>query len=161
MSSTKLSHQQAGCVWMPTLVGLAPGHNVPAPGAGTVIAGLSPALSISVAPSGIAPPMRGDAFAPGTDSGEAAPLDTFGNVGGQLDSKAVAADPLNPPPSNVELAATLAAAAAQSALGTGLNPPGSISVAPSGMPLAAGPFDPGMPSGDVALMPDAPVALWA
>jgi hypothetical protein len=39
--------------------------------------------------------------------------------------------------------------ASQFAVTLWLNPPGSISVAPSGMPVPPDPFEPGMPSGDV------------
>jgi len=45
-------------------------------GDGTVIKGLTPALSISVAPSGMAPPASDDPpVAPGVKSGDAVPAD--------------------------------------------------------------------------------------
>jgi hypothetical protein len=44
---------------------------------------------------------------------------------------------------------------------SGLNPPGSISVAPSGKPVPADELEPSKPSGDVTPIPGMVVALWA
>jgi len=43
----------------------------------------------------------------------------------------------------------------------GLNPPGSISVAPSGTPVPPSELEPSIPSGEVAPIPGTVVALWA
>jgi hypothetical protein len=43
----------------------------------------------------------------------------------------------------------------------GLSPPGSISVAPSGIPAPLAPLEPGTPSGDVAPRPGAVINVWA
>lgn len=43
----------------------------------------------------------------------------------------------------------------------GLSPPGSISVAPSGIPAPLDPLEPGTPSGDVAPRPGAVINVWA
>src|SRR6516165_8269526 len=73
---------------------------------GTVISGLTPALSISVEPSGIVPPFNVKfEFVVVDESGEAKPPDV-----------ALLADAFD--------------------IGAGLRPPGSISVAPSGIPVA-------------------------
>jgi len=118
--------------------------------------GLIPPLSISVAPRGTVPPARADpAFVPGVDNGEAVPLkDNVADVQLELEEA--------PPPSKVELVPAMLEplvpdilreeepADAQFALDAGLKPPGSISVAPSGMPVPLAPLDPGMPNGDVA-----------
>jgi hypothetical protein len=69
-------------------------------GAGTPINELTPPLSSSVAPSGIAPPPRFDvALAPGVDSGEAVPLDETTPDDGNEQLLEVVAEAM-PPPSN-------------------------------------------------------------
>jgi hypothetical protein len=140
-------------------------------GGGTVINGLIPPLMISVAPMGIVLlPGLNPWFDPGVDNGDALPLeDIIGVV--QPDADAIEPVPLNPPPSKVELGLELLAPSMlredkpgdeQSALGVGLNPPGSISVAPKGMPvLKLELLDPGMPSGDVVAIPGVPFMFWA
>jgi hypothetical protein len=82
-------------------------------GPGTLIIGLTPALPISVAPSGTVPPFSVDpAFAAGFASGDPIPVDdaVLGAEAQELDTIAVpdgklpAATPVNPPPSKLELA---------------------------------------------------------
>jgi hypothetical protein len=140
-------------------------------GIGTPISGLTPPLSISVAPSGIVPPFSvRPGFVPAIDSGEAEPLELRLFVDVQLDIELTEPVELNPPPSKLEFvpdieaipdpldpeSPELALLALQFELAVGLRPPGSISVAPNGMPVP--PFDPvdtlepSMPSGDVAPM---------
>jgi len=158
-------------------------------GPGTLIIGLTPALPISVAPSGIVPPLSVDpAFAAGFASGDAIPVDDVVPVveAQELDMIAVpygklpAAIPVNPPPSKLELAPAVAEPAICAGAvpveepiiptqfaplpvtGMGLRPPGFISVAPSGIPAAdAAEVEPGMPRGDVAGIPGAPIVLCA
>jgi hypothetical protein len=55
--------------------GVVPGAVIVLLGAGTANSGLTPPPSSSVAPSGIAPPLRVDETPPGLDSGEAVPLE--------------------------------------------------------------------------------------
>lgn len=138
-------------------------------GIGTVIIGLIPALSISVEPSGIVPPFSvALEVVPGFTSGEAVPVEvTF-----------VADEQAKPPPSNVEFVPDIVEdplgpdipededpPELQVETGAGLKPPGSISVAPSGMPVPeldpVDEFVPSIPSGEVAPIPDVPVTLWA
>ena len=106
-------------------------------GGGTVIVGLTPPLSISVAPSGMAPPASNDpGVGPGVESGDAVPVEDT-----------VAEDPKlqpvedNPPPSKVELAEVVdwvpVPELAAEEQGSELKPPGLISVAPSGIPVGA------------------------
>jgi hypothetical protein len=132
-------------------------------GTGTVISGLTPPLPISVEPSGIAPPFSLRlALAPAADSGEAVPLI---ETEGESTHGVVAEPPAGrPPPSKVEVVPVVPVVpgevvpvtpseelpALQVATGAGLKPPGSISVAPSGMPVPVDPIEPGTPSGDVA-----------
>jgi hypothetical protein len=158
-------------------------------GPGTLIMGLTPALPISVEPSGIVPPSRGDpTVVPGADSGEPMPVDGVvadDVVAQPADVAAVPVEtlepiPVTPPPSNVELVPLVPAPAAVAVpneavlivlqfepmaaepSGTGLNPPGSISVAPSGIPAGLpGDVEPRVPSGDVAPIPGVPIVLWA
>jgi hypothetical protein len=106
--------------------------------AGTVIIGLTPALSISVASSGTVPPASSDpGTAPGVKSGEAMPVDETDAGSQPLDDM--------PPPSKVEPVELWEAQA------SGLKPPGLISVAPSGMPVGAPDVaEPRAFSGDVA-----------
>jgi hypothetical protein len=74
-----------------------PTHGVALPGIGTGM-GLIPPLSISVAPSGIVPPLSvKPELLPGLDSGEAVPLETATPDDVQLDVE------VSPPPSKVEL----------------------------------------------------------
>lgn len=109
-------------------------------GGDTVIKGLTPPLSISVAPRGIVlPAWLNPEFDPDVESGEAVPVeDTVGDA--QLDVEATDPAGLYPPPSNVEFVSlTLEPLLVdeQFALGAGLKPPGLISVAPNGMPVPA------------------------
>jgi hypothetical protein len=161
-------------------------------GAGTPINELTPPLSSSVAPSGMAPPPRFDvALAPGVDSGEAVPADETTPDDGNEQLFEVVAEAI-PPPSNddvvpvVPMAAPPAIPAAPAAIpveeaaipieeevvpmqlelldigpmGVGPVPPGSISVAPSGIPVGEpDEVEPGIPSGDVSPMPDVLVTL--
>jgi hypothetical protein len=137
-------------------------------GPGTPIRGLTPALPISVAPSGIAPPLRVDAVLAGLESGDANPPEAPVPA---VEAQAVA--PVIPPPSKLELVLVVgepedAPVTPQMVLfvmvpiGTGLRPPGSISVAPSGMP-AVDPVavEPGIPSGDVCGIADGLVMVCA
>src|SRR5205823_6248400 len=75
------------------------------------------------------------------------------------------ADPveLEPPPSKMELVPDIDVMPELQLELTGLRPPGSISVAPSGMPVPdpVAPLEPSMPSGEVAPRPDVVVALCA
>jgi hypothetical protein len=146
-------------------------------GAGTPINELTPPLSISVAPSGIAPPPRFDVtLAP--DSGEAVPIDETTLDDGIEQLFAVAAEAM-PPPSNddvvpvVPIVAPAAIPLEEPAIpveeevvptqlelldigpiGVGPMPPGSISVAPRGIPVGEPEeVDPGIPSGDVSPIP--------
>jgi hypothetical protein len=148
---------------------------------GTVISGLTPALSISVEPSGIVPPFNVKLeFVPMDESGEAVPVDAALLTDAPVDAHAEAMVEPNPPPSKTELVTGVEVMpdpldddiaefdeplVLQFDIGAGLRPPGSISVAPSGMPVP--PFDPvatlepSMPSGEVAPRPDVVVALCA
>jgi hypothetical protein len=161
---------------MPVLVELEVPVNEPAHGDvivfgnGTLISGLTPPLSISVAPSGIVPPFSvRPVFVPAVDSGEAEPLELRLFVDVQLDIELTEPVELNPPPSKLEFVPDIEVIpdpldpespeyeeplALQLELAVELSPPGSISVAPSGMPVPL--FDPvdvlepSIPSGDVA-----------
>jgi hypothetical protein len=125
--------------------------------------GLIPPLSISVAPRGIVPMRFDPAVDPGLDNGDAVPLED-NVVDGQLELEEANPVALDPPPSKVELVPDMLEplvpdmlrveepADEQFALEAGLKPPGSISVAPNGTPVPLAPLDPGMPSGDVALI---------
>jgi hypothetical protein len=148
---------------------------------GMVINGLTPPLSISVAPSGIVPPFNVVfALAPGVESTEAVPIGVVAPIDPQVEPTA---EP-NPPPSNVEFVPDIEAAldpiipadsseeeaveellTLQLETAAGLNPPGSISVAPSGIPVALlGVPDTlalGIPSGEVAPIPGLVIALCA
>jgi hypothetical protein len=159
-------------------------------GPGTLIMGLTPALPISVEPSGSVPPESADdVFAPGFDSGDAVPVDDNmpDDVEAQLPEVTVPI-PVVPPPSKVDAvpgvalvpavedadaadvaipeesmpAAMQLGAPAIEPIGAGLKPPGSISVAPSGIPVGeAEDVEPGMPSGEVAPMLGVPIAVCA
>jgi hypothetical protein len=122
-----------------------------------VMKGLTPALSISVEPRGIVPPVRGDpGVAPGAKSGDAMPVEDA--AGGETELHWLD----NPPPSKPELGDWLGAAGlvrdwAVPVNGLaeeqerGLRPPGLISVEASGMPVGVpevGALNP--PRGDVA-----------
>jgi hypothetical protein len=158
---------------------------------GVVISGLTPALSISVEPSGIVPPFNVKfEFVPMDESGEAVPLDVPLLAGALMEAQAEVVVESNPPPSKTEPATGVDAMPGplnpvmpedipeyvadpltlQFEIGAGLRPPGSISVAPSGIPVALfDPLDalePSTPSGDVASgnvipMPTPVTALWA
>jgi len=172
-----------------------PGHGlVILLGGETPISGLMPPLVISVAPSGIVPPLRVRLLLdPGVENGDALPVDvTVDDV--QPES---AAPNVDPPPSNVELVPVdmelmpvvdvepvpvmidvdpLPPDVSGNPFdGHGLRPPGLISVAPSGIPVVLGGLapvarvavdavelpEPGMPSGEVAPIPDVVVVLCA
>jgi hypothetical protein len=137
-------------------------------GIGTPISGLMPPLSISVAPSGIVPPFSVVLeVVPDVDSGEATPVEVM-LLEPQTEVELIDPVELNPVPSKVEFVlpdvdvipdpldpeSPEAPLALQFELAVGLRPPGSISVAPNGMPVPL--FDPvdvvkpSIPSGDVA-----------
>jgi hypothetical protein len=153
---------------------------------GTVISGLTPPLLISVEPSGIVPPFNVKfEFVPTDESGDAVPVDVavFTDAPGDAQTEVVV-EP-NPPPSKVEpivdvepmpepfnpvvpedipeLAVNPLVLQFES--GAGLKPPGSISVAPRGIPVELfdplGPLEPGTPSGDVVPMPPLVIGLCA
>jgi hypothetical protein len=134
-------------------------------GAGMPINELMPPLLISVEPRGIAPPLRPNvALAPGFDSGEAVPADETTPDDGREQLLEDAA-PV-PPPSNVDAVPDIALPAIPvedemlptqlelldiGPIGVGPMPPGSIAVAPSGIPAGeAGEVEPRTPSGDVS-----------
>ena len=171
----------------PELLVVAPAHDGSEPlDIGTVINGLTPALLISVEPSGIAPPFKVKfEFVPIVESGDAVPVDVAVLTDPPCDAQSeVVAEP-NPPPSKVEpmvdvepmpdpfnpvvpedvpeLAVNPLALQFES--GAGLKPPGSISVAPKGIPVGLfdplGALEPGTPSGDVAPMPGLVITLCA
>ena len=135
---------------------------------GAVISGLTPALSISVEPSGIVPPFNVKfEFVPG----DAKPPDVALLADALVEAQAEVVVETNPPPSKAEPTAVEAIPdplspitpedipeyaadplALQFEVGAGLKPPGSISVAPSGIPVVLLPdaLGPSIPSGDVA-----------
>lgn len=171
----------------PELLVVAPAHDgIKLLVIGTVINGLTPALSISVEPSGIAPPFSVKfELVPIVESGDAVPVDVAVLTDAPGDAQTEVVVEPNPPPSKVEpmvdvepmpdpfnpvmpedipeLAVNPLVLQFES--GAGLKPPGSISVAPSGIPV--GLFDPldalepGTPSGDVAPMPPLVIGLCA
>jgi hypothetical protein len=153
---------------------------------GTVINGLTPALSISVEPSGIAPPFSVKfELVPIVESGDAVPVDVAVLIDAPGDAQTEFIVEPNPPPSKVEPMPGVDAIpdplnpvmpedipelavnplVLQFESGAGLKPPGSISVAPRGIPV--GLFDPldalepGTPSGDVAPIPGMVIVLCA
>jgi hypothetical protein len=163
-----------------------PAHKDVAPlDIGTVINGLMPALSISVEPSGIVPPFTVKfEFVVVDQSGEAVPLDVALLAGALVEAQAEVMVEPNPPPSKTEPVTDVETIpdpldpvvpedipenadplVLQFETGAGLKPPGSISVAPSGIPVALfDPLDalePSMPSGEVAPRPDVVIALCA
>jgi hypothetical protein len=139
---------------------------------GTVISGLTPPLSISVEPSGIVPPFSVKLeLAPMVESGEATPVGVRLPVDAVVDAQLDVPGKGRPPPSKVEpvpdiedISDTLDpespeyedALVVQFEAAAGLKPPGSSSVAPSGIPAGLfdplGALEPKMPSGDVAPM---------
>jgi hypothetical protein len=155
------------------------------PDTGAVISGLTPPLLISVEPSGIVPPLRVKLeFASNGASGDAVPIALVVPPDELADPQTEAVVEPNPPPSKVELAADIDAMADPLALvipedipededplalqiapDAGLSPPGSTSVAPSGMPVML--FDPEdtleptMPRGEVAGIPGVVIGLCA
>jgi hypothetical protein len=170
----------------PELAVVEPAHDGIEPlGIGTVISGLTPALSISVEPSGIVPPFNVKfEFVVVDESGEAVPLDVALLGDAFVEAQAEVIVEPNPPPSKIEpvtdveaipdpldpvipedIAENVDPLALQFETGAGLRPPGSISVAPSGIPVALfDPLDtlePSTPSGDVAPMPALVIALCA
>ena len=122
-------------------------------GPGTMMPGLTPALPISVAPRGIVPPFSTDVFAAGFDSGDAnPPVVPMPDDEPAPDVETQEVAWVMPPPSKLELElepelelmldvrdpAELPIPT-QLVVGvepicSGLRPPGSISVAPSGIP---------------------------
>jgi hypothetical protein len=148
---------------------------------GTVISGLRPALSISVEPSGIVPPFNVKfEFVVVDESDEAVPLDIALLADALVDAQAEVMVELNPPPSKTDPATGIEAipdplnpaipefedsVVLQFETGGGLKPPGSISVAPSGIPVGlfdpAGALEPSTPSGDVTPRPAGVIALCA
>jgi hypothetical protein len=155
------------------------------PDTGAVISGLTPPLLISVEPSGIVPPLRVKLeFASNGASGDAVPIALVVPPDELADPQTEAVVEPNPPPSKVELAPDIDAMADPLALvipedipededplalqiapAAGLSPPGSTSVAPSGMPVML--FDPEdmleptMPRGEVAGIPGVVIGLCA
>jgi hypothetical protein len=154
------------------------------------IIGLTPVLLTSVEPSGMAPPSSLKLVpVPVVDNGEAVPVaDTVEDAQPDIE----VADPVVPPPSNVELVPVVDVELMPVVVGMapllpdvtdtgdpvdghGLKPPGSISVAPMGMPVpldavepsgrpvldAVEPPEPGTPSGDVAPIPGVTIVLCA
>src|SRR6516165_4849367 len=127
---------------------------------GVVISGLTPALSISVEPSGIVPPFNVKfEFVPIEESGDAKPPDVALLADPLVESPAEVVIELKPPPSKTEpltgvevpdplspvVPPSIPEYAAnplvlQFEIGAGLKPLGSISVAPSGIPVVL--FDP-------------------
>ena len=147
-------------------------------GIGLVINGLTPAFPNSVAPSGIVPPFSLNVeIRPGVDSGEAMPAEeTAGEGRVQLDMPVIPPAEATPPPSNGEIVPLADGIpltpeipvipavplmpedeeplALQLRPGSGLKPPPSISVAPSGIPVLVNPpgaAEPSIPSGEVAI----------
>jgi hypothetical protein len=171
----------------PELLVVAPAHDgIKLLVIGTVINGLTPALSISVEPSGIAPPFSVKfELVPIVESGDAVPVDVAVLTDAPGDAQTEVVVEPNPPPSNIEPVTDVEPMpdaldpimpedipelavnplVLQFESGAGLKPPGSISVAPSGIPV--GLFDPldalepGTPSGDVAPMPPLVIGLCA
>jgi hypothetical protein len=174
-------------VTAPELLVVEPAHDGIEPlDIGTVINGLTPGLSISVEPSGIVPPFNVKLeLVPIVESGEAVPVDVAVLTDAPSDAQTELVVEPNPPPSKVEpmvdvgprpdaldpimpedipeLAAKPLVLQFES--GAGLRPPGSISVAPSGIPVGLfdplGVLEPGTPSGDVAPMPPLVITLCA
>ena len=152
---------------------------------GTMINGLTPALSISVEPSGIVPPFNVKfEFVPIVESGDAVPVDVAVLTDAPGDAQTEVVVEPNPPPSKVEpmpgveptpdaldpvmpedITEFVDPLALQFESGAGLKPPGSISVAPRGIPVGLfdplGALEPGTPSGDVAPMPPLVIGLCA
>jgi hypothetical protein len=125
--------------------------------------GLTPPLSSSVEPSGMAPPLSLKLkFVTAPASGDAEPLEDVSCDDEQPDID-VATSTASPPPSKVEaapvvtpvvpealIAGKLDGRMLQFGFGAGLNPPGLISVAANGMPVPLDPPEPNTPRGDVA-----------
>jgi hypothetical protein len=171
----------------PELAMVEPAHHGIAPlDIGAVISGLTPALSSSVEPSGIVPPFNVKfEFAVVGESGEAVPLDVALLADALVDAQVEVIVEPNPPPSKTEPATGIEAIPdpldpvmpedipeyaadplmVQFETGAGLKPPGSISVAPSGIPVALfDPLDalePSTPSGEVAPNPGTVITLCA
>jgi hypothetical protein len=177
----------------PELLVVAPGHDGSEPlDIGTMINGLTPALSISVEPSGIGPPFNVKfEFVPIAESGDAVPVDVAVLIDPPGDAQTEVDVEPNPPPSKVEPMVEVVPTpdvepmpdplnpvvpedipelavnplALQFESGAGLKPPGSISVAPSGIPVGLfdplGALEPGTPSGDVAPMAGLVITLCA
>jgi hypothetical protein len=165
----------AAPIWLdaPPVVEAVPQGDVVTPGAGMPIVGLIPGLSSSVAPSGIVVVVP----VPGTPSPEAGVFAMPGEVLVALVPQLVPIPELEnvPPPSKgpldpeeplldiapVEPLLDIAPVAHCVTPGSGLVPPVSISVAPSGIPTGPdGALKFALPSGDVAPMPGTG-AVWA
>jgi hypothetical protein len=146
-------------------------------GAGTPIMGAIPPGLTSVAPSGMVPPMSGDGGIREFASEEEVPGPV---VVDEALVQLLSGSVIPPPPSNEELMLELLVtsenpellvelAEPQEGDTMGLSPPGSISVAPSGifdpmMPVGSPVLDPpgpSVPSGEVAPMPEVTKAFWA
>jgi hypothetical protein len=140
------------------------------PGIGTVISGLTPVVLVSTAPSGTLPPFRVKLeLAPSVETEEAVPVVDVDCEDAQPEVELADPPALNPPPSKVEPTDVVDVMllvpeigefeellALQVELAKGLRPPGSISVAPSGMPVPLVPLllPPSEPSGEVVPNPD-------
>jgi hypothetical protein len=159
-------------------------------GAGMPINELTPPLSNSVEPRGIVPPLSAvAALVAEDDSGDARPVEaTADDVDGQLlesmpepmpppsNVEPVPVDPDVPAPvvlledveevdmeeEDIEVVPTQFVLFDIGPIGVGPTPPGSISVAPSGIPVGRlDAVEPGIPSGDVNPMLGVVVMLWA
>jgi hypothetical protein len=168
-----------------------PVHGVTGLGSGMPIIGLTPRLPISVEPRGMVPPLRVDvAPVPGLASGDAVPLDEIAPDEAEAHVDVVVVPGIEvvgdialvPPPSKVELVPavpdpvvpavvipgndepvpTQFAPLPDDPIGAGLRPPGSSSVAPSGIPVGElDDVEPRVPNGDVAPMAGAVIGLCA
>jgi hypothetical protein len=106
--------------------------------------GLTPALPISVAPSGMLPPPGSrPAVPPGVESGEAVPVEDTAMEDPEMQPVEAIPAPSKVAAGEVELDWAIAApptpdnGLAAEVQGAGLKPPGSIPVAPSGIPVGA------------------------
>ena len=135
-------------------------------GVGTVISGLAPVVLVSTAPSGTLPPFRAKLeLAPSVETGEEVPVVNADDEDAQLEVELADPAALNPPPSKIEPADVVDVMllvpgicefeeplALQVGVANGLKPPGSISVAASGVPVPLvplAPLVPNVPSGEV------------
>jgi protein TonB len=160
---------------------VAPTHGLVMTGGETVSGALRPPGLISVEPSGIALPPRVDPVLPPsevTEPPEVRPPEPA-MVEPVMQPEPDMPDPLMPPPSKVpgmpEPVIPVDPVVPQP--GSWPKPPGSISVAPRGIPVPVDPVDgrivpidppdpveliePGMPRGEVAPNPEGVMTLWA